>query len=138
LTVPDTLTGSGVRDIPQESRRVETWGGYVCGDVHTVIAVNVTPLARSLAASLAACTALFRAPVAAAPMAVPGARCAARLDGLTHGDSPAEPQWLTMVLAETGSGRVTVSIRTWERDDIRDVVERIVRSLEIRDSALSL
>jgi hypothetical protein len=43
-----------------------------------------------------------------------------------------------MVLAETGSDLVTVSIRAWERDDIRDVVERIVRSLEIRDSALSL
>jgi hypothetical protein len=138
LTVPDTLTGSGVRDIPQESRRVETWGGYVCGDVHTVIAVNVTPLAQSLGASLAARTALFRAPVTPAPIAVPGARHAARLDGLNHGDSPAEPQWLTMVLAETGSDLVTVSIRTWERDDVRDVVERIVRSLEIRDSALSL
>ena len=27
LELPETLTGGGVRDIPEESRRVETWEG---------------------------------------------------------------------------------------------------------------
>jgi hypothetical protein len=35
------------------------------------------------------------------------------------------------VLAETGSDLVTVSIWTWDRDDVRGVVEGVVRSLEI-------
>ena len=49
LEIPETLAGSGVRDIPEESRRVETWGGYLRCDAHTVVAVNVSPLeVRSL------------------------------------------------------------------------------------------
>jgi hypothetical protein len=53
LSVPDNFTGSGARTIPQESRRVQTWGGYLCGDAHTVVAVNVTPLdGRPLAESV--------------------------------------------------------------------------------------
>jgi hypothetical protein len=53
LSVPEIFTGSGARTIPQESRRVQTWGGYLCGDADTVVAVNVTPLdVRSLADSL--------------------------------------------------------------------------------------
>ena len=39
LSVPETLTGSGVRSIPEESRRVETWGA--------TCAVTRTPLRRS-------------------------------------------------------------------------------------------
>ena len=39
LALPDTLTGRGVRDIPEESRRVHTWSGYLCGDVDTIVAI---------------------------------------------------------------------------------------------------
>jgi hypothetical protein len=41
ITVPDTLTASGVRDIPSEWRRVQIWGGYICWDVPAAVAVNV-------------------------------------------------------------------------------------------------
>lgn len=132
LSVPDTMTGSGVSDIPSESRRAQTWGGYVCGDVHTVVAVNVTPLAvRSLRESVAWRGDLFLDPAAPAVISVPGSSRAQRLDGLTRGDSPAEPQTLTLVFAEAGAELVTLSIRTWDRDDVRRVVERIAGSLEI-------
>jgi len=63
LSVPETFTGSGVRAIPGESRRVQTWGGYLCGDAPTVIAVNVTPLhVQSLADSARARGSLFQDP----------------------------------------------------------------------------
>jgi hypothetical protein len=53
LSVPETFTTSGLRAIPEQSRRVQTWGGFLCGDAHTVVAVNVTPLdVRSLADSV--------------------------------------------------------------------------------------
>ena len=135
LSLPDTLAGSGLRDIPEESRRVETWGGYICGDVHTMVAVNVTPVElRSLPDSVRARATLFRQPPADSPIAVPGARRAQRLDGLTHGDSPAEPQDLTLVLAEVGRELVTLSVRTWPRPDVRREVERIVASFAARSA----
>jgi hypothetical protein len=132
LMVPDTLSGSGVRDIPEESRRVETWGGYVCHDAHTVIAVNVSPLAaRSRAEAIRSMRGRFRDPVEPADVAVPGSRRAQRLEGLTHGDSPVEPMALTLVVAETGDELVMLSIRTWPRDDVRRVVARIAASFGI-------
>jgi hypothetical protein len=133
LSVPDTLAGSGLRDIPQESRRVETWGGYLCGDVHTVVAINVSPLAvRSLRDAVAWRSTLFREPIPTpVPFAVPGSRHAERVEGLTHGDSPAEPQLLIFVFAETGDELVTLSVRTWSRDDVRRIVERLLESLTI-------
>src|SRR5262245_7646100 len=73
LSVPETFTGSGVRVIPEESRRVQTWGGYLCGDAHTMVAVNVTPLAvRSLPDSVRARSTLFRESVSSRSVAVPG------------------------------------------------------------------
>ena len=61
LSLPEVFSGSGARSIPEESRRVETWGGYLCGDAHTMVAVNVTPLeVQTLTDSVRARTALFR------------------------------------------------------------------------------
>jgi hypothetical protein len=132
FTVPDTFTGSGIRDIPEESRRVETWGGYVCGDVHTVVAVNVTPLAvRSLADSVRARAVVYRDPPVPHSIIVGGSPEAIRLDGLTRGNSPAEPQALTMVFAVAGRELVTLSIRSWTRDDVYREIARIVNSFEI-------
>jgi hypothetical protein len=61
LSVPETITGSGLRVTLEKSRRVQTWRGYLCGDALTSVAVNVTLLAvRSLADSVRTRSALFR------------------------------------------------------------------------------
>ncbi|PYR31658.1 MAG: hypothetical protein DMF90_25200 [Acidobacteria bacterium] len=132
LSLPETLTGSGTRTIPQESRRVETWGGYLCGDAHTVVAVNVTPLdVRSLADSVRARATLFRETVSPRSIVVRGSLRAERLDGLTEVGSPAEPQTLAMVFTIARDELVTLSIRSWPRDDLDREVERILDSFEI-------
>ena len=132
LDLPQTLAGGGLHDIPEESRRVEVWGGYLCGDAHTVVAINVTPLSlRSLEESIAVRQSLFREPATPRALRVPGAADAVRLDGQTHGDSPAEPQALTIVLAATPTELVTLSIRTWPREDLAREVEKIVSSLRL-------
>jgi hypothetical protein len=132
LEIPDTLSGSGVRDIPEESRRVETWAGYLRGDAHTVVAVNVSPISfRSLADAVQARAALYRETPTRRFVDVAGARQAVRLDGLTHGDSPAEPQALTLVFADNGRDLVTLTVRAWPRDDVSSDVERIVTSFEL-------
>ena len=111
---------------------MQTWGGYLCGDAHTVVAVNVTPLEmRSLADSVRARTTLFRNAVSPRSIVVPGSPRAERLDGLTHGESPEEPQTLAMVFAVAGGELITLSIRSWPRDDLDREVERILGSLEI-------
>jgi hypothetical protein len=132
LRVPETFTASGVRVIPEESRRVQTWGGFLCGDAHTVVAVNVTPLhVRSLAESVRARASLFRETVASRSVVVSGSPRAERMDGLTHGDSPAEPQTLAIVFAIARDELVTLTIRSWPRDDLGQEVERILDSFEI-------
>ena len=130
--MPETFTGSGVRVIPEESRRVQTWGGYLCGDAHTMVAVNVTPLARwSLPDLVEARSKLFREAVLPRSVAVPGSSRAERLDGLTPGDSPAEPQTLVMIFATALDEVATLSVRSWPRHDLAREVERIVSSFEI-------
>ena len=132
LVVPITLTGGDAREIPEESRRVETWGGYLCHDVHTVVAINVTPAAvRSFAKVLTYRSGLFLRQESARDVTVPGARAARRIDGMTHGDSPAEPQQLTMLVAESGGQIFTLTIHTCPREDVAREVERIVASFEI-------
>ena len=132
LSLPETFTGSGERDIPEESRRVQTWGGFLCGDAHTVVAVNVTPLhVRSLTESIRARATLFRDPVKTRSIVVPGSPHAERLDGVTRGDSPAEPQTLAIVFATAREELVTLTIRSWPRDDLDRAVERILDSFEI-------
>jgi hypothetical protein len=132
LALPETFTGSGLRDIPAESRRVETWGGFLCGDAHTMVAVNVTPLAvRSLADWVQARLTLFRDSVSPRAIVVAGSPRAELLKGLLPGDSPAEPQSMAMVFAVTGDELVTLSIRSWPRDDVALGVQRILDSFAI-------
>ena len=132
LLVPETFTTSGVRAIPEESRRVQTWGGFLCGDAHTVVAVNVTPLhVQSLADAMRSRTTLFRELRPARSIVVAGSSHAERLDGLTHSESPAEPQTLAMVFAIARDELVTLSIRSWPRDDVGREVERMLASFEI-------
>jgi hypothetical protein len=138
LVVPITLTGGDAREIPEESRRVETWGGYLCHDVHTVIAINVTPAAaRSFADVLRHRSGLFLRQRSARDVTVPGARTARRIDGWMLGDSPAEPQQLTMLVAEAGDRIFTLTIHTWPREDVAREVERIVASFAIASGARS-
>ena len=102
------------------------------GDADTVVAVNVTPLdAGSLADSVRARGTLFRDSLPPRAVVVRGSPRAERLDGLTHGNSPAEPQALTMVFAVAGDELVTLSIRSWPRDDLDREVERMLDSFEI-------
>jgi hypothetical protein len=97
-----------------------------------VVAVNVTPLAaRSLAESVRARTALFRETGPPRSIAVPGSPRAERLNGVSRIGSPAEPQTLAMVFAVAADELVTLSIRSWPRDDVSREVERILGSLEI-------
>ena len=74
---------------------------------------------------------LFRDPVQPRSIVVAGSPRAQRLDGLTHGDSPAEPQALAIVFATAREELVTLSIRSWPRDDITRAVARILASFEI-------
>jgi len=111
---------------------VQTWGGFMCGDAHTVVAVNVTPLhVQSLADAVRARATLYRDPVTARSIVVAGSSRAERLDGLTHGDSPAEPQTLAIVFAVAGDELVTLSLRSWPRDDLGREAERVLASFEI-------
>ena len=132
LAVPVTLSGSGVRSIPEESREVEVWAGYLCGDAHTAIAVNVTPIdKRTFEDTIALRSGLFREVVSPNAIAVPGASDARRMDGFIDGDSPAEPQALTVVVAIAGGTVVTLTIRTWPREDLAREIEQIVDSLTL-------
>ncbi len=133
LSVPITFSGSGVRDIPEESRRVETWGGSLCGDADTVVAINVKPVSfRSYKDTVQQVERLFLDEGKhARELSVSGARRGFRIDGLTEGDSPAEPRHLTLVVAGARSEILTLTVRTWPRDDVRQEVDRIVASFRI-------
>lgn len=132
LEVPDTLAGSGAREIPEESRQVETWGGYLRHDAHTVVAVTVTPIeACSLEQAVASRSTLYLDPPADHPVEVPGARRARRLDGPIRGGSPAAPQVLTLVIAEGRLELVTLSVRAWPRQDVTREVDHIVSTLAL-------
>ena len=63
-------------------------------------------------------------------LAVPGARQAVRLDGLTRLNTPAEPQQIIMVVAE-GTEIVTLTIRAGIRDDARAVMEVVAASFRL-------
>ena len=94
-------------------------------------ATVVSSASRSLTDSVRVRSTLFREAVSSRLVAVPGSPRAERLDGRTQGDSPVEPQTLVMIFATTRDELVTLSIRSWPRDDLAREVERIVDSFEI-------
>jgi hypothetical protein len=131
ITIPDTLTASGVRDIPSEWRRVQTWGGHICWDVPAVVAVNVyARSAGSLEDTADRYDAFVTSPSSRQHVTVPGARRAVRIDGLTRLNTPAEPQPTIMVITEA-TDVITLTIRAALRDDARVVMERIAASFQI-------
>ena len=133
LTMPTTLTSSGSRHIAEESRIVEVWSGMLCGDAYTVVGVNLTPLAgRHLRAVMErAASGLRAARVDPRHVSVPGAARSERLDGLTRGQSPVEPERIMIVAAADGQEAFLLTVRGWPRDDVEAEMERIVRSFEI-------
>jgi hypothetical protein len=133
LTLPATFASSGARHIPEESRTVEVWSGILCGDVPTMVAINLMPVAgrglRQITERAAA--GLRAASVARRSVHVPGARRSERLDGLTRGDSPAEPERVTIVAAVVDQQVVLLTVRSWPREDVAAAMERIVGTFEI-------
>jgi hypothetical protein len=133
LTLPMTLATSGARHIADESRTVEVWSGVLCGDVPAMVAVNqFWRVGRSLGEVVQrAATGLRAASVASRAVSVAGARSAERLDGLTRGHSPAEPERITIVAARDGEDAVLLTVRSWPRSDVEAALERIVAGFEI-------
>lgn len=133
LMLPATFTSSGARPIPQESRTVEVWNGHLGGDAPTMVAVNVTPLAgRRLRQVLERAAAALRPEsIEWRRVRVPGTTRSQRLDGLTRGHSPAEPERITIVAATVGQEVVLLTVRSWPRQDVETEMERIVGAFEI-------
>jgi hypothetical protein len=138
LTLPAGFASSGARHIAEESRTVEVWRGMLCGDAPTVVAINLTPLAdRHLGQILERATGGLRAArVDQRSVRVPGATRSQRVDGLTRGNSPAEPERIALVAALVGQEVVLLTVRSWPRDDVEAAMERIVSSFEIVASKL--
>ena len=133
LMLPAAFTSSGARHIAEESRTVEVWRGTLCGDVPTTVAINLTPLAgRHLRQIMERAAAGLRAAsVAPRSLRVPGATRSERLDGLTRGDSPTEPERIMIVAAVIGQQLILLTVRSWPRDDVEAAMERIVAAFEI-------
>jgi hypothetical protein len=133
LTLPAAFASSGARHIAEESRTVEVWSGMLCGDVPTMIAVNRTPLAgRHLRQIMERAAAGLRAAsVEPRSVRVTGATRSERLDGMTRGNSPAEPERIAIVAAVVGQEVVLLTVRSWPRDDVEAALERIVGAFEI-------
>jgi hypothetical protein len=132
LVLPTVFASSGARHIAEESRTVEVWRGILCGDVPTIVTVNITPLAgRHLRQVMErAATGLRAASVESRRFQVPGAARSGRLDGLTRGYSPVEPERIIIVGAVTGEDVVLLTVRSWPRDDVDAAMERIVSEFE--------
>jgi len=133
LTLPAAFASSGARHIAEESRTVEVWSGMLCGDVPTMIAVNLTPLAgRHLRQIMERAAAGLRAAsVEPRSVRVPGATRSERLDGMTRGNSPAEPERMAIVAAVVGQEVVLLTVRSWPRDDVEVAMEGIVGAFAI-------
>src|SRR5262245_22759948 len=133
LTLPAPFASSGARDIAEESRTVEVWNGMLCGDVPAIVAINLMPLAgRHLREIMTrAATGLRAASVQPRSLRVPGARRAGRLDGLTRGNSPVEPERISIAAAVAGQEVVLLTVRSWPRADVEVAMERIVGTFEI-------
>ena len=133
LVLPAAFASSGARRIAEEFRTVEVWRGILCGDVPTLVAVNVTPLAgRHLGHVMERAAAGLRAAsVKRRHLRVPGATRSERLDGLTRGDSPIEPERIVIVGAVIRDEVVLLTVRSWPRDDVEAALDRIVAAFEI-------
>lgn len=133
LMLPAAFASSGARHIAEESRIVEVWSGMLCGDVPTMVAVNLTPLAGRHVHQIMerAAAGLRAASLEPRPLRVPGATRSERLDGLTRGNSPTEPERIMIVAAVVDHDVVLLTVRSWPRDDVEAAMERIIATFEI-------
>jgi hypothetical protein len=130
LSVPDTFVSSGARDIPSESRRVETWSGYICGDVHASVAINILSRPTTFEGALSRYDGFFGMTAKAVDVAVAGARRAVRCAGVSSIHHPGNPKHVILVLAE-GAHLVLLTVQASTRDDARKVLERIATSVSL-------
>ena len=105
----------------------------LCGDVPTIVAINLMSLAGQHLRQIMerAAKGLRAASVARSSLRVPGARQSERLDGLTRGNSPAEPERITIVAAVVGQEVVLLTVRSWPRADVEAAMDRIAGTFEI-------
>ena len=132
LTLPTTMEGGGVHHVAVEHRAVEVWRGVVCGDALADVFVSASPLARRTWRDAEASVSRWLTPESRAPIDVPGAKKAVRLDGTTFRYSPAEPDRTTIVLALADRDIVTLTVRATERADVQAEMDRVIRSFALK------
>jgi hypothetical protein len=135
LTVPASLRGVRVREVPQESRRVEMWDGYLRGDVKARVLVHFDPrrnrtlddFGRSVA------TQLVVSDGAPKHVKLKGATRACRLGGLAYGFSysPEELERGEWLLAIVANELLTVRATAWQFPEIETELCRIVDSFRL-------
>jgi hypothetical protein len=135
LTVPTTFGGSGVREVPTESRRVEMWSGYLRGDVQARVLVHFEPLrGRTLSDAVRASSAQFVVsggePVY---LKLDGAKRACRLTGLAYGYSYSveELERVVQLLAIVSDELLTVRANGWDYGRVDADLERMVASFHL-------
>ena len=135
LTLPTKFVGVGVHAVPEESRRVEIWDGYLRGDVKARVLVHFEPVrgrkcndvARSLAGKL------VESDGEPKYVKLAGAKQACRVSGLTHGysHSPEDLEFFQLLLAVVGDELVTVRATAWRLPEIKTELARIVDSFRL-------
>jgi hypothetical protein len=133
LTLPATMEGGGVHHVAEEHRSLEVWRGVVCGDALADVFVSASPLAHRTWHDAEASVSRWLTPDSRAPIDVPGARKAIRLDGSTFRYSPAEPDRTTIVIALAEAEIVSLTVRATERADVQAEMDRVIRSFELRN-----
>ena len=135
LTLPATFAGTGVREVPTESRRVESWSGYLCGDAPARVLVHFEALRdRTLDdVTRRAAGRLVEAFGHGQPFRLAGAKRALRLDGMIYGysQSPAELERVILVFAVVGQELLTFRVTSWPRNDVEPEMEKIVASFRL-------
>lgn len=135
LTVPSTFVGTGLREIPSESRRVEYWSGHLVGDVPARALVHFEALReRTLNQVIGRVALQFVGEHRTQPFdGLSGAKRAQRLDGMMHGysHSPAELERAIIVLAIVERELLTFRVTSWDRPDVVPEMEKIVASFRL-------
>jgi hypothetical protein len=135
VTLPTTFMSSGLRHVPSESRRVESWSGYLAGDAPARFLVHFELLGdRTLGDAVRRATdGLVETFESGTLHRLNGARRAQRIDGLMRGysQSPVELERVILVVAVVGAELLTVRVTSWPRPDVEAEMEKIIASLRL-------
>jgi hypothetical protein len=135
LSVPTTFSGTGVREVPSESRRVEMWTGYLRGDVPARVLVHFEALrGRTLGAMANQAVSRFvRADGKPTHVRLEHAKRACRVNGLSYGYSYSveELERVLVLLAIVGGELLTVRAAAWDYGRVDADLERIVASFRL-------